>query len=87
MDIEPEEIDLLRTLILKSQGESLIESETTQLNELIRLEGGAHEAAVLIDQLSAFTDSDPFAHLRPSPTVNHTPSVIAAIAVSLRVFS
>lgn len=57
MNMENDQLHLLRTLILKSQSESLSESETNQLNELIRSEGGAHEAAVLIDQLCAFTDS------------------------------
>ncbi len=50
----------LRTLILKSQSEVLSESEIIQLNELIQADGGPEEAAALIDQLSALTDSGSF---------------------------
>ncbi|TWU57078.1 hypothetical protein Poly51_29990 [Rubripirellula tenax] len=57
MRIDTKEMLDLRTLILKSCSESLDETETAQLNSLILMDGGAHEAAALIDQLGAFTDS------------------------------
>ncbi|MGB7324888.1 MAG: LamG domain-containing protein [Rubripirellula sp.] len=47
----------LRTLILKSLCEPLSDSEIDKLNILMHSDGGAVEAAALIDQLCAFTDS------------------------------
>ncbi|MGB7344044.1 MAG: LamG-like jellyroll fold domain-containing protein [Pirellulaceae bacterium] len=47
----------LRSLILKSQCDALSDSEIVQLNELIQSDGGSEEAAALIDQLCALTDS------------------------------
>ncbi|WP_372719302.1 LamG domain-containing protein [Novipirellula sp.] len=57
MNMDNHPLQTLRTLIVKSQSESLSESEIAELNELICSEGGAAEAASLIDQLCAFSDS------------------------------
>lgn len=57
MTPDSDELRTLRHLILKSQAEMLSESEIARLNQLMQSEGGAYEAAVLIDQLGAFTDS------------------------------
>ncbi|WP_442508694.1 LamG domain-containing protein [Novipirellula sp. SH528] len=57
MNTDNHQLQTLRTLILKSQSESLSESEIAELNALICSEEGAVEAAALIDQLCAFTDS------------------------------
>ncbi|TWT81513.1 hypothetical protein CA13_29660 [Planctomycetes bacterium CA13] len=57
MNADNHQFQTLRTLILKSQYESLNESEIAELNTLIQSDGGAQEAATLIDQLCAFTDS------------------------------
>ncbi|PAY19174.1 domain protein jellyroll fold domain protein [Rhodopirellula sp. SM50] len=57
MKPENESSQVLRTLILKSQCEPLSESEVDKLNELIQFKEGAEEAAALIDQLCALTDS------------------------------
>ncbi|PHQ32128.1 hypothetical protein CEE69_27455 [Rhodopirellula bahusiensis] len=56
MNSQDQQLDELRTLILKSQSEDLSEAETIELNRLIHLPGGAEEAARLVDQLCAFTD-------------------------------
>ncbi|TWU32217.1 LamG domain-containing protein [Novipirellula artificiosorum] len=57
MSADNHQLQTLRTLIVKSQYESLSESEITQLNTLICSEKGALEAVALIDQLCALTDS------------------------------
>lgn len=57
MNSDSHDLQTLRTLIVKSQHESLNESEIAQLNLLICTEDGAIEAASLLDQLGAFTDS------------------------------
>jgi hypothetical protein len=51
------DLRLLRTLILKSQSETLNESEAAELEEMLGQAEGADEAAGLIDQLCAFSDS------------------------------
>ncbi|TWT97336.1 LamG domain-containing protein [Neorhodopirellula pilleata] len=58
MTSDNDELNILRQLILKSQTETLSESEIHQLNQSMQSEAGAHEAAVLIDQLGAFCDSN-----------------------------
>ncbi|KAA1259844.1 hypothetical protein LF1_23810 [Rubripirellula obstinata] len=57
MTIQEKDLRALRTLILKSQSESLSEAETSELERLCRIDGGAKEVAALIDQLCAFGDS------------------------------
>jgi hypothetical protein len=57
MSSETTKLDALRTLILKSQCESLSDLEIVELNELLQLPSAAKEAAALLDQLCAFTDS------------------------------
>jgi len=52
-----DQLDDLRTLILKSRSESLSEAEIDQLNNLVSTKEGGEESAKLIDQLCAFTDS------------------------------
>lgn len=56
MKPDNEELATLRLLILKSQTESLSDTELAELNRLTQTDAGAKEAAALIDQLSAFSD-------------------------------
>lgn len=57
MNGENKQLNTLRTLILKSQSEQLTAAETAQLNDLAHANGGSQEAAALIDQLCALSDS------------------------------
>ncbi|SMP78295.1 Concanavalin A-like lectin/glucanases superfamily protein [Neorhodopirellula lusitana] len=57
MNPDNHRLQTLRTLIVKSQSESLSDAEIEELNTLVASENGAAEAAELIDQLCAFTDS------------------------------
>ncbi|TWU51721.1 LamG domain-containing protein [Rubripirellula reticaptiva] len=57
MSPEANNLQDLRFLILKLLSEPLSDAEIEKLNALIQSDGGANEAAALIDQLCAFTDS------------------------------
>jgi hypothetical protein len=51
------ELQTLYMLILKSQNEPLSEAEIGELNELVATESGARDAAELLDQLAALSDT------------------------------
>lgn len=57
MNKESRELHVLRTLILKSQSELLSDEEIVQLNTFVQSEDGSEEAAAILDQICALTDS------------------------------